>query len=49
MPKFIQTKESEDYKKRLKNFMATINPKPSIETIEKLKQELIANRGANKN
>ncbi|MEK3819660.1 hypothetical protein MKY20_11395 [Cytobacillus sp. FSL W8-0315] len=43
--KFIRGQEEIDYKARLKAFMQEINPKPSLETIEKLKQELIAKRG----
>ena len=44
MPKFIESKEELDYKKRLKEFMQSINPKPSIEEIEKIKQQLLAAR-----
>jgi hypothetical protein len=44
MSKTIEDKEQLDYKEQLKAFMQTINPKPSLELIEKLKQEYIANR-----
>lgn len=43
--KFIKSKEELEYKRQLKAFMAVINPKPSLEEIEKLKQECIAKRG----
>jgi hypothetical protein len=33
------------YKKRLSEFMQQINPKPTIEQIEKLRKQLIENRG----
>jgi hypothetical protein len=44
-PKFIESKESIEYKKRLKEFSQLINPKQSEEVIEKLKQKLIEKRG----
>jgi hypothetical protein len=45
MAKFIQSQESLDYKKRLKEFMSTVNPKPSVETLEKLKEQYMLARG----
>lgn len=33
-----------DYKEQLRMFMQTVNPKPSLEQIEKLKQEYLARR-----
>lgn len=41
---FIEDAESQDYKKRLKAFMAEVNPKPSLATIEKLKQQYVKAR-----
>lgn len=32
------------YKKQLKDFMQTINPKPTLEQIEKLRQKYVDNR-----
>jgi hypothetical protein len=45
MPKFIESKESIEYKKRLKEFSQLINPKKSREVIEELKRKLIEKRG----
>jgi hypothetical protein len=39
MPKFIESKESIDYKKRLKEFSQLINPKKAPEIIEQLKEK----------
>jgi hypothetical protein len=44
--KFLEDDASLDYKKRLKEFMAQINPKPTEETIQKLKEQYIAQRRA---
>lgn len=33
------------YKKRLAEFMQIVNPKPSIEQIERLRKQLIEKRG----
>jgi hypothetical protein len=33
-----------DYKQQLKDFMAIVNPKPTLETIEKLKKEYLDKR-----
>jgi hypothetical protein len=42
--RFIQDDDALDYKKRLKEFMAQVNPKPNLETIQKLKEQYIAHR-----
>lgn len=39
-----KTIEDQDYKKRLAEFMRQVNPKPSLETIEKLRQQYIEAR-----
>jgi hypothetical protein len=44
MPKFIESKESIEYKKRLKEFSQLINPKICAEDIEKIKQEILKKR-----
>lgn len=44
MVKFIETKESKAYKKRLSKFQQTINPKPSATEIAKLRQERLERR-----
>lgn len=41
MPKFIQSKESEEYQERLKKFMRQINPKPDEKTLEKLREQYL--------
>jgi hypothetical protein len=41
---YIKGPEEIAYKERLKAFMAEINPKPSLETIEKMKTELLKAR-----
>jgi hypothetical protein len=45
MPKFIESKESIEYKKRLKEFSQLINPKQSREIIEQLKEKYRMERG----
>ena len=42
--KFLEDAESKDNKKRLKEFMQQVNPKPTEETIQKLKEQYIAKR-----
>lgn len=44
-PKFIQSQEELDYKKRLAAFMQEVNPKPTSTEIEKLKEHYLASRG----
>jgi hypothetical protein len=44
LPKFIQDTDREEYQKRLKEFMQSINPKPTLKTIEKLKEQYLKNR-----
>jgi hypothetical protein len=39
MPKFIQSAESLQYKKQLAEFMQLVNPKPTIQDLEKLKEK----------
>jgi hypothetical protein len=39
MPKFIESEESIEYKKRLKEFSQLVNPKKSEEIIEQLKEK----------
>ena len=41
--------ESLDYKKRLKELMEQVNPKPSLETIQKSKEQYIARRNSLEN
>jgi hypothetical protein len=48
MAKFIETQESIDYKKRLKEFQQLINPKPDAAEIEKRMQQSLAERGTSK-
>lgn len=43
-PKFIESEESQSYKQQLKEFMQQINPKPTLEQLEKLKQEYLKAR-----
>lgn len=47
MPKHIEDEDSLGYKKQLADFMQSINPKPSLDEIEKIKQQLLENRQAN--
>ncbi|MBO0961989.1 hypothetical protein J1P26_19985 [Neobacillus sp. MM2021_6] len=44
MPKILHDTDSLKYKKQLAEFMQSINPKPSLEDIEKLKQRLLEKR-----
>jgi hypothetical protein len=44
-PKFIESEESIEYKKRLKEFSQLINPKKAPEVIEELKRKLLEKRG----
>lgn len=37
--------DDDGYKKRLAEFMQQINPKPTMEQIEKLRKQLIEKRG----
>jgi hypothetical protein len=39
MPKFIESPESIEYKKRLKEFSQLINPKKAPEIIEQLREK----------
>jgi hypothetical protein len=41
-PKWL---DDDGYKERLAEFMQQVNPKPSIEQIEKLRKQLIEKRG----
>lgn len=46
MKKFIESEESIEYKKRLKEFQQIVNPnKYDAEAIEKIKQNILAKRG----
>ena len=42
--KFIQDQASLEYKKRLKEFMQEVNPKPELNDIKKLKQQYLKAR-----
>lgn len=44
-PKFIEDDETVEYKKRLKEFMEQVNPKPTLEDLEKLKEKYLKVRG----
>lgn len=45
-PKFIESKESIEYKKRLAEFQKFVNPKKyDAEAIEGIKQKILAKRG----
>jgi predicted CopG family antitoxin len=44
MPKTIQDADSLKTKKQLADFMQQVNPKPSLEDIEKLKQMYLEKR-----
>lgn len=44
---FLEDDETRDYKKRLAAFMAEVNPKPSLEQVEVLKQQYLARQGVN--
>jgi hypothetical protein len=39
MPKFIESKENIEYKKRLKEFSQLVNPKQSEKVIEQLREK----------
>lgn len=46
MPKFIESAESIEYKKQLKEFSQLINPKKYDDVaIEKIKQKILSRRG----
>lgn len=40
----IEDQDRLDYKKRLREFMKTVNPKPSLEQVEQLKQQYFSQR-----
>lgn len=44
MSKVIESTEYQQYKKQLAEFMQTINPKPTRDDIEKLKQRYMEKR-----
>lgn len=43
-PKFIQDANSLQYKKQLAEFMQQINPKPTLEQLEELRQKYLQAR-----
>lgn len=43
-PKFIQSQEEKDYKAQLHSFMASINPKPDAETVQKQREAYLESR-----
>jgi hypothetical protein len=49
MPKFIQDETSRQYKINYAALLAEINPKPSIEVLEKLRQRYTKDREAHEN
>ena len=44
MTKFIKDQDRLDYKKRLREFMQTVNPKQASDALEKLRQQYLAAR-----
>ena len=44
MPKYIDSIDSQQYRKQLAEFMQTINPKPTLEVVEKLRQQYLEKR-----
>lgn len=44
MAKFIDDEASKNYRKQLQEFQATINPKPTPEEQQKLREEYLLNR-----
>jgi hypothetical protein len=42
--KFLEDQASLDYKESLRNFMQQINPKPTLEQAEKLRQQYLKAR-----
>jgi hypothetical protein len=44
MTKIINDEDSKNYRKQLEEFQAKVNPKPSLEEQQKLKEQFLAKR-----